>query len=40
MLLLAAFGRFLPKEILSITGITIMENSEPGKRARFGITVS
>lgn len=30
---------FLVKEILSITGITISENGEPGKGARFEITV-
>ena len=32
-------GLFLSREILSITGITITETSEPGKGARFGITV-
>jgi PAS domain S-box-containing protein len=32
-------GLFLSREILSITGITITENGEPGKGARFGITV-
>jgi PAS domain S-box-containing protein len=33
------FGLFLIREILSITGITIEENGEPGKGARFEITV-
>ncbi|MDP3563230.1 MAG: MASE3 domain-containing protein [Methanoregula sp.] len=32
-------GLFLSREILSITGITITETSEPGKGARFGIFV-
>jgi len=32
-------GLFLSREILSITGITITENGEPGKGARFEITV-
>jgi signal transduction histidine kinase len=32
-------GLFLSKEILSITGITITETSEPGKGARFEMTV-
>jgi PAS domain S-box-containing protein len=32
-------GLFLSREILAITGITIAENGEPGKGARFGITV-
>ena len=32
-------GLFLSREILSITGITIAENGEPGKGARFEITV-
>ena len=32
-------GLFLSREILSITGITIIENGEPGKGARFEITV-
>jgi PAS domain S-box-containing protein len=32
-------GLFLAREILDITGITIKENGEPGKGARFGITV-
>ena len=32
-------GLFLSREILAITGITIAENSEPGKGARFDITV-
>ena len=33
------FGLFLSREILSITGITITENGEPGHGARFEITV-
>jgi PAS domain S-box-containing protein len=33
------FGMFLSREILSITGITIAETGEPGKGARFEITV-
>ncbi|MEI7857626.1 MAG: PAS domain S-box protein [Methanomicrobiales archaeon] len=32
-------GLFLSREILSITGITITENGEPGKGARFEIMV-
>ena len=32
-------GLFLSKEILAITGITIMETGEPGKGARFEILV-
>ena len=32
-------GLFLSREILSITGITITENGEPGHGARFEITV-
>jgi signal transduction histidine kinase len=32
-------GLFLTREILSITGITIRETGEPGKGARFEITV-
>ncbi len=32
-------GLFLSREILSITGITITENGEPGQGARFEITV-
>ncbi len=32
-------GLFLSREILSITGITITETGEPGKGARFEITV-
>ena len=32
-------GLFLSREILSITGITIIENGVPGKGARFEITV-
>jgi len=32
-------GLFLSREILAITGITIMENGEPGKGARFEMTV-
>jgi len=33
------FGLFLSQEILAITGITITENGEPGKGARFEMTV-
>ncbi|KUK60944.1 MAG: Multi-sensor signal transduction histidine kinase [Methanoculleus marisnigri] len=32
-------GLFLVKEVLSITGATIRETGEPGKGARFEITV-
>lgn len=32
-------GLFLSREILAITGITIEENGEPGRGARFGIRV-
>ncbi len=32
-------GLFLSREILSITGISITENGEPGKGARFEIAV-
>jgi signal transduction histidine kinase len=32
-------GLFLSREILTITGITIRENGEPGKGVRFGIQV-
>ena len=32
-------GLFLSREILAITGITIKETGEPGKGARFEITV-
>jgi len=32
-------GLFLVREILAITGITIIENGEPGKGARFEMTV-
>ena len=32
-------GLYFAREILSITGITIIENGEPGKGARFAITV-
>ena len=32
-------GLFLSSEILSITSITIIENGEPGKGARFEMTV-
>jgi len=32
-------GLFLSRELLAITGITITEDGEPGKGARFGITV-
>ena len=33
------FGLFLSREILAVTGITIIENGVPGKGARFEITV-
>jgi PAS domain S-box-containing protein len=33
------FGLALAREVLSITGMTITENGEPGKGARFRITV-
>lgn len=33
------FGMFLSKEILALTGITIEEKGEPGKGARFVLTV-
>jgi PAS domain S-box-containing protein len=33
------FGLFLAREILAITGITIKETGEPGRGARFEITV-
>jgi len=33
------FGLFLSREILGITGLTIRENGEPGKGARFEITI-
>ena len=33
------YGLFLASEILSITGITILENGETGKGARFEINV-
>lgn len=33
------FGLFLAKEILSITGLVITETGEPGKGARFVISV-
>jgi signal transduction histidine kinase len=33
------FGLHLSREILAITGITIAENGEPGKGARFEITI-
>ncbi len=32
-------GLFLSREILAITGITITETGEPGKGARFEMTV-
>jgi len=32
-------GLFLSREILAITGSTIIENGTPGKGARFEITV-
>lgn len=35
----AGLGLFLSKEILSITGITISENGEPGKGVQFEIAV-
>jgi len=35
----SGLGLFLVREILSITGITIRENGEPGKGARFEITL-
>jgi PAS domain S-box-containing protein len=35
----SGFGLFLSREILSITGITIEETGEPGKCARFEISV-
>ena len=33
------FGLFLSREILSITGLSIRENGEPGKGARFEIVI-
>lgn len=33
------FGLFLIREILMITGLSVVENGEPGKGARFTITV-
>jgi len=33
------FGLFLSREILSITGITIAEMGEPGRGARFVMTI-
>jgi PAS domain S-box-containing protein len=33
------YGLFLTQEILSMTGITILENGEPGKGARFEIHI-
>ncbi len=33
------FGLFLSREILGITGLSIRESGEPGKGARFEITV-
>ncbi|MCU0630739.1 MAG: sensor histidine kinase, partial [Methanoregulaceae archaeon] len=33
------FGLHLSREILAITGITIIENGEPGRGAKFVITV-
>ena len=33
------FGLYLMRDILSITGITITETGEPGKGARFEMTV-
>jgi len=35
----SGLGLFLIREILAITGITITENGEPGKGARFEITI-
>jgi PAS domain S-box-containing protein len=35
----AGIGLFLVREVLSITGITIMETGEPGKGARFEISI-
>jgi PAS domain S-box-containing protein len=35
----SGFGLFLIREILSLTGITILETGEPGKGARFEIMV-
>ncbi|MDD1687230.1 PAS domain S-box protein [Methanoregula sp.] len=35
----AGIGLFLSREILIITGITIAENGEPGKGARFELTI-
>ncbi len=32
-------GLYLYREILAVTGITIIENGVPGKGARFEITV-
>ena len=36
---ITGMGLFLSREILAITGITLRENGEPGKGARFEITV-
>jgi sensor histidine kinase regulating citrate/malate metabolism len=33
------YGLFLIREILAITGISIVETGEPGKGARFEITI-
>jgi signal transduction histidine kinase len=33
------WGLFLAREVLAITGITIVENGEPGKGARFVLTL-
>ena len=33
------WGLFLAREILAMTGLTVMENGEPGKGARFVITL-
>jgi signal transduction histidine kinase len=33
------FGLFLSREILGITGLSIRETGEPGKGARFEITI-
>jgi hypothetical protein len=33
------FGLNISREVLAITGLSIVENGEPGKGARFEITV-
>lgn len=35
----SGFGLFLAREILGITGITVEETGEPGKGARFEISI-